>query len=176
MKKKIAVLSTLVLTVCLSMFIYNEIIAKLFRYSTPLEAFEKSSPRNSQIIEILEDKDVAMVVFKKANGASSIHITAKDNHGWTPLSVSYQNKRKLSLSNGFINIKDINEKSVVDVRLVIDINSNIPMISDSLNSTFLVGRYEYDSGKKLVYGFLVSEEGFSDDYRIKIGEQEIPIY
>lgn len=176
MKKKIATVGALVLAVSLSLFIYNEIIAKSFRYSTPLEAFEKSGPRNSEIVDVLEDKDIAMIVFKKANGASSIHITAKDSRGWTPLSVSYKNKRNLSLSNGFINIKDINGKSIVDVRFVIDVNSNIPTISDSLNSTFLVGTYEYDSGRKLVYGFLVSEEKFPEDYRIKLGEQEIEVY
>ena len=176
MKKKIAIVSALVLAVSLSLFIYNEIIAKSFRYSTPLEVFEKSSPRNSEIIDILEDKDIAMIVFKKNNGASSIHITAKDSRGWTPLSVNYKNKRNLPLSDGFINVKDKKKKSIVDVRFVVDVNSNIPTISDSLNSTFLVGTYEYDSGRKLVYGFLVSEEKFPDNYRIKLGDQEVAIY
>lgn len=65
MKKKIAVIGVVALVVSLGLFIYNQIIAKAFRYSTPTEAFSNSSQRDSELTDILEDQDVALLIYKK---------------------------------------------------------------------------------------------------------------
>ena len=72
MKKKIAVIGVVALVVSLGLFIYNQIIAKAFRYSTPTEAFSNSSQRDSELTDILEDQDVALLIYKK-KGLTSVN-------------------------------------------------------------------------------------------------------
>ena len=176
MKKKIATVGALVLAVSLSLFIYNEIIAKSFRYSTPLEAFEKSGPRNAEVVDILEDQEVALLIYKRKDGAYSDQVIAKDSRGWTPLSMNYKNKRQISQNNGFIYLKEVQGKNIVLIVTTVETDENFPVISDSINSEFLYSSYKLDNGRKLLYGFLVSEEKLPEDYRIKLGEQEIEVY
>jgi len=176
MKKKIAVIGVVALVVSLGLFIYNQIIAKAFRYSTPTEAFSNSSQRDSELTDILEDQDVALLIYKKKDGAYSDHVIAKDSRGWVPMSINYKNRRQISQDNGFIYLKEVQKKNVVQIVTIVEANENLPAISDSMKSTFLSSSYELDSGRKLLYGFLVSEEKFPDDYKIKLGDQEIPIY
>lgn len=92
------------------------------------------------------------------------------------MSINYKNRRQISQDNGFIYLKEVQKKNVVQIVTIVEANENLPAISDSMKSTFLSSSYELDSGRKLLYGFLVSEEKFPDDYKIKLGDQEIPIY
>ena len=176
MKKKIAVIGVVILVISLGNFIYNQIITKAFRYSTPTEAFSNSSQRDAKLMDILEDQEVALLIYKRKDGTYSDHIIAKDSRGWTPLSINYTNRRRISQDNSFIYLKEVNEKAAVQIVTIVESNEDLPVISDSVQSTFLSSSYELDSGRKLLYGFLVLEEKFPDNYKVKLGNQEIAIY
>lgn len=173
MKKKLVfIIVALLLAINLGAVVYHEGIAKSFRYATPAEAFEKSSPRNSEMVDIVEDKDVALVVYKRKDGAYSESVTAKDSRGWTPLSVNYKNKRQITQDDGFFYLKEVQGKNVVLIVTALEAGENLPNISDNVNSAFHVNAYECDSGRKILYGFLVSEEQLPDDYKIIMGNDE----
>ena len=174
MKNKIVVISAVVLVVSLGYFFYNQVVAKAFRYATPMESFSKSGQRGSELVDILEEKDVALIIYKKKNGAYSSHIVAKDSRGWTPLSVNYRNRQEIMQKDVIINVKEVQKKIVVQIVDIAGADEDIPIISDSVKSTFLSRSYEFDGGVKLFYAFLVLEE-LPDDYRIKLGDQEIAV-
>lgn len=176
MKKKIAVTCIVFLAISFSFFFYKQIISKTFRYQTPAEVFSNSNQSNSELIDILEEKDVALLIYKNKNGTYSDHITAKDSDGWTPLSINYKSSREIFEDNGFIYLKEVDGKYVVQVVLLINPNETLPEISDSINSDFLLSSFEFDDKRKLLYGFLVSEDKFPDNYKIMIGSKEISIY
>ena len=173
MKKKIAIVSTLVLAVSLSLFIYNEIIAKSFRYQTPEESFEKSS--SHKLVEILEENDIALVIYKNEKGVYSDHVIVKDNRGWSPLTVNYRNKKVVSRKEGFFYVKEIENKYVVEIVTIRESAEDIPSIGDNLYSEFVIRSYETNTGRRLVYGFLVTSDKISEGYSILLDGQEIPI-
>lgn len=173
MKKKISLIVALILLISLGYFMYKGVIVNSFRYSTPEEAFQKSSPQGSELVDILEDKDIALLIYKKSNGVFSDTIIRKDQRGWPPISVVYHPQSDILSSCGFVYSWNIKNKYVVEVVSSIKKNSQPPIITDSLKSEFLLGVYESSNDEKLVYGFLVSEEKFPDDYKVIIGEEEI---
>lgn len=176
MKKRIAIIGVVVLVVGFGFFIYNQIIGKTFRYSTPTEAFVNSNLRNAELMDILEDKDVALLIYKRKDGAFSDQVIAKDTLGWTPLSMNYKNRGKKSLDNGFIYYKEVQGKYVVQIVAKVEAGEGFPAVSDNLDSEFLSSSYELGSEKKLFYGFFVSDEKIPDNYKIFLGDQEIVIF
>lgn len=175
MKKKLAIIGSLVLIISLSIFIYNEIIAKSFRYQTPEESFEKSSSHKSELVEILEENDIALVIYKNEKGVYSDHVIVKDNRGWSPLTVNYKNKKVVSRKEGFFYVKEIENKYVVEIVTIRESAEDIPSIGDNLYSEFVIRSYETNTGRRLVYGFLVTSDKISEGYSILLDGQEIPI-
>ena len=92
------------------------------------------------------------------------------------MSINYKSSREIFEDNGFIYLKEVDGKYVVQVVLLINPNETLPEISDSINSDFLLSSFEFDDKRKLLYGFLVSEDKFPDNYKIMIGSKEISIY
>lgn len=172
MKKRIAIIASLVLIVSLCYFGYN-ITIKSIRYATPIQSFEKSCPANSVLVDTLEDNGIAMLIYKKRNGASATHIISQNQNGWTSVLTDYKNIKQVMQDDGFINYKIVEGKYVIDIQLVVDDDKEI---CDSLNSSILTGLYNLDSGRKLFCALLVTHEKLPDDYRIFFDNQEISIY
>ncbi|MBE6904627.1 MAG: hypothetical protein E7480_08505 [Ruminococcaceae bacterium] len=173
MKKIVIIIFILAFVVSVSFFIYNEIVADAFRYSTPEEAFEKSKPYNARLVDVFEDFNVAMLVYKRSDGAFSDHIIFKEERGWTSLKVTFARKQFHALTDGFVDAKTIQGKTIVTFRFLLAKEEQIPTISDSLNTSFNSGSYEANSGRILVCGFGVLQQDFTDDYTLYIGEQKI---
>lgn len=174
MKKKIVFITAVViLAVSFGLFAYKTFVAGLFRYTTPTEAFFHSCPRGSELIDIIEDQDVALVIYKNKEGSYSDRILAKDARGWTPLSVNYKKWKQVQQDNGFVYLKEVQGKNVVQIVLVIKAGEEAPVISDSQGSAFFSGTYPLEDGGKILYGFLVLGEKVPDDYRVKLGDQEV---
>ena len=173
MKKRIllSIAVIVVLFVSLGFFVYNEIIRNVFRYTTPEDSFTNSCPRGASLIDILECHNIAMIVYETKDGVASCSIISKEKRGWTPLSLSYIDQKNILVENGFVNKKEISGKFVIDIELVIE--QDIPSISDNLNSEIETGSSKLASGKKLVYGLLVSEVDFPDNYELIIGDQKV---
>ena len=176
MKKKIAIVSIIVLIIGSAFLIYNQVIEKSFRYQTAKESFEKSGPRNSELVEILEEKSIALVIYKRNDGVYSDHIIAQDDRGWSPLTVNFRDKKMVSNKEGFFYVKEIQNKYVVEIVTVIESTEDIPVIVDNLNSEFVIRYYEMDTGRKLVYGFLVTDEELSKGYSIILDGQKVSIF
>ena len=173
MKRIVIIISILVFIVSAIYFIYNEIIVDTFRYPSPEEAFEKSKPYNASLVDVFEDSDVAMLVYKRQDGAFSDHIIFKEARGWTSLEVTLARKQFHALTDGFVDTKTIQDKTIVTFRFLLAHENKIPTISDSLNTSFKIGSYESNSGRILVCGFGVLQQDVTDDYTVYIGEQEI---
>ncbi len=172
MKKKFAIIGIVILTISFGIFVYNKVIVNSFRYPTIKDAFYSSCPPDSTLIGTMEDKDVALLIYENDDGTYSDDISAKDTRGWSPISIKYKIINQTTLDNGFIYLKEVNEKYIVQVVITAK-NDDISSISDNLDSTFMSKTYELDNDKNIVYGFLVTEENFANDYTIMVGEQEI---
>lgn len=172
----ISSIAVLILVISAGYYVYTEIVAKSFRYDSPTESFEKTGPKKAELLDIFEDKDVALVTFRKKDGVLSYQVVAKDNRGWTPMTVVYWDKRHIVKSKNIFNINEVQGKYVV-IAMIGDINGKpVPFITDSLESIFFIGTYDTNGGGKLSYAFLVSEEAFPEDYTIIVGDEEIAMY
>lgn len=174
-KKNIILICIIFFIATLGFFIYDQYISKSLRYSSPSESFEHSSPRGTKLVEILECDNTALLIYEQ-NGTFSAKVIAEDNRGWTPMSLEYRNKRKVTLDSGFIYVKEVENKIAVQVITIVEGNKGIPAISDNINSSFLLRSYNLDSGRCLVYGFLVSNDVLPKDYKIMIDNLEISVY
>lgn len=174
-KKKILVVCTVALAISLIAFVYQQIIVKAFRYSTPEEAFSHSRQRDCELMDILKDRDVALQIYKQKDGTYSDSIITKDSRGWTPLSSDHKNKRQTLQDNGFVYQKEVQGKTVIQVVIIVKADEDLPTISDNIRSVFLSGSYELADGEKLLYGFSVSQKELPDNYRIKLGNRETVI-
>lgn len=173
MKKKIIVVAICVLVLGLGIYTYKEIIVKSFRYSTAIEAYEKSCPSGAELLDIVESHDIAMIIYRRKDGVLSDHIIAKDDRGWSTLYVTLNNAKNRMTDNGFFYIKEIQGKSVVHFLTSTEQNSPIPSVSDSLNSIFTLKSFDANGGGKVVYGFLVIEGALPDGYSILLDDTEI---
>lgn len=178
MKRVIGVISVILLIISFSSFIYNSFISPMFRYQTPAESFEKSCPRNSKLIDIIEDENLALLIYLEKDGAFCEEIIIKDNRGWTPMSTNmkFNNIKEIYLNDQFIFLKQIDDRYVVEISILADINENIGVISDSIGSTFITKTYELNSNRKIIYGLLVLDESFPDEYKIFLGDEEIEVF
>ena len=178
MKKQILIISicACILAIVLGTTIYNEVIAKSFRYSTPEESFEKSSPHNTELVDIIESDNIALVLYKNKEGTFFERFIAKDERGWTPLSVSYPDKKEKMEDDVFYEIKVIQNKNIIRVETIIEKDHDIPIITDSLDSKFINRSYELVSGRILVVGLLVIENQFPDHYNVIVKDKVITIY
>ena len=82
----------------------------------------------------------------------------------------------VSNKEGFFYVKEIQNKYVVEIVTVIESTEDIPVIVDNLNSEFVIRYYEMDTGRKLVYGFLVTDEELSKGYSIILDGQKVSIF
>lgn len=176
MKKKIALIATMVLVVGFGIFSYEKFVGEVFRYSTPKEAFSDSSQRDSELVDIVEDQGVALLIYKNKEGSYSDHILAKDSRGWTSLFINYKNRKQILQDNGFVYLKEVQGKNVVQIVLVVKADEELPTISDSQKSSFFTSSYPLEDGGKIFYGFLVLGEKIPDDYKIKLGDRQVTVY
>lgn len=172
--KKRFLTGIIILFIVLTPLLYNNIFNEFVRFSTPKEAFLKSEQRNTELVNILEDNDIALLIYKE-NGTYSNSIIEKDSRGWTSLSIHYNNKKEIMYDKGFIYIKEIQGKFVIQTVTTIEKNEGVPTITDTENSEFLLELCELSNGRKILYGFSVFNENFQDGYMIKIGEETISI-
>lgn len=179
MKKNIKVIistiAVIILIISAGYYVYTEIIAKSFRYESPTESFEKTGPKEAELLDILEDKDVALVTYRRKDGVLSYKLIAKDNRGWAPMTVNYRNMHHRMNKIGFSDIKKVEDKYVVIISAS-SLSDGILPITDSLGSAFYIKTYDANGGGKVTYGFLVSEEEFPKDYKVIIGDEEIAMY
>lgn len=177
MKKQTIVMIIALVIICLAPTIRNKIMNSVIRYETPEESLKKSGPRGADLVDVFEDKGIALVIWKEKDGVFSDEIIAKDNRGWTTLTVTYKDYKKTRFDNGFVCIKEIKGKYVVEVMIIVREDEGVPnSIVDNLESKFILNSYTIQSGGKIVYGLLVSEEKFPDDYKVIIDGLEVPLY
>lgn len=177
MKKKTVIMIIVAVIIFLVPTVYNKVINSVIRYETPEESFEKSSPRGNELIEVLEDKGIALLIYKENDYELWNKIIAKDSRGWSPLTLEYKSKKSKITEKGFVDLREINGKYVVDVMTSTEDKENITgIISDSLNSEFMIYSYEFGENKITISGLLVSEEKFPDDYKVIIDGLEVPLY
>ena len=175
MKKKVILISIsiFIFIVSASYLIYNEIVVDALRYSSPEEAFEKSKPYDASLVDVFEDSDVAMIVYKRSDGAFSDHIIFKEDRGWSSLKVTPTRKQFHALTDGFIDTKTIQGKTIITFRFLLAQDNQKPAVSDSFNTPFVVSSYKSNSGRIFVCGFGVLQQDFANDYTIYIGEEKV---
>lgn len=146
------------------------------RYETPEESFEKSAPRGTELVEILEDNGIALVIYKKNNGEFTTEIISQNQKGWSPIHMEYNYKKSKITDKGVVYLSIIDEKYVVHVSTLVKKEDNFEnIIYDSLDSKFILCSYEFGDMVS-VEGLLVIEGAFPDDYKVTIDGLEISLY
>ena len=65
MRIKITISSLLILAIGLGTFLFTKIIPSTYRYSSPKETFNNSGRHGYKLVDVLEEKDVALLIYKK---------------------------------------------------------------------------------------------------------------
>lgn len=156
----------------IGILIYKQ-IAKTIRYDTPEESFEKSAPYGSELVNILEVDDFALVVYKNRKDAYSDKIISNDGNGWDSFLKSHKQIKSIMDEVGFIDVIKINNKYIVVLSLAS--NDSDSKISDSINSEFMFDSYDISGGRNLLYAISVIGEEFPEDYTISINNREISV-
>ena len=158
----------------MGVLIYKQ-IAKTIRYDTPVESFEKSSPFGSELIDILEVDNFALVVYKKRNNASTFQVIAENDSKWDSMVVEYKNIKLLKAKNSIVDITYIDGKYIIILTVISEENESV-QVRDSLNTEFNMISYDSAEDKYLSFFLGVVAEDSIQDYKIWINNEELTVF
>ena len=158
----------------IGVLIYKQ-IAKTIRYDTPAESFEKSAPFGSELIDILEVDDFALVVYKKRNNASTFQVIAENDSKWDSMTVEYKNIKQLKAQNSIADIKYIDGKYIIILTVLCEENESV-QVRDSLNTEFNMISYDSAGDKYLSFFLGVVAEDSIQDYKIWVNNEELTVF
>ena len=169
-KKKAYIVSVVIVIIAsVSIAIICNVVANNRRYSSSLEAFEKGAPKGSELVEILEDKDVAMIKYKESAHKYATRFIYKDDKGWTQMDYNGIKEKSYQLPGGVhVIIGKTENKSIVEVFPAEGAFSEPLTISDNKNSNFVIS-----DNSAFTCGFTVFDGDLPDDYKLYVGNQEI---
>lgn len=156
----------------IGVLIYKQ-IAKTIRYDTPAESFEKSAPFGSELADILEVDNFALVSYKTRKNAYSYKIISNDGNGWDSFLKSYEEVKHIMDDAGFIDVIKIDNKYIIMLRLV---GEDSYVVGDSIESEFMSVSYDISDiagDRSLLYAFSVIGEELPENYTISIDDREI---
>ena len=154
-------------------FVYGN-LRKSFKYSTPLESFEKSVSVESELIDIIEMNDIAIVVYKEKGGISTYQVIAQNDGGWDSILHNQKNVKHLMTEYGVIDIIQLHNQYVIAVTMQV-LDGKEPSISDNQNSEFTLVTGNSSSDSSIYYGFAILTDIIPDNYAIWIDSTEIAV-
>ena len=173
MKKRI-VIAVIVFIVFFTLVDVGGLLYNAFRrYDTPEECF-RWNHWGLEPVEVLQENDIALVVYPENPYFFSAELYQKDWRGWSKASYESKNVKSIDIetANGFILVDEQNEKTIIWVMLDIENTSSI-VLSDNLNSTFLSTVQYGKDGSTWFHALLVLEEPLPEDYKVWIGDEEL---
>ena len=167
MKRKYCILSIICAFVVIILFLgFNNIFFQIVRYSTIQESLEKSVPHNVELIDILENKDVALLICEK-EGKYLKSIIFKDEKGWTSFKYSLSPNSELYFDDLYVRIFEINNKKVIDINYINDNEESNVNITDNVNFNI-----QTSVNSIFVDGLIVFDDEIPRDYIITISGRE----
>lgn len=166
MKKTAVILVAALLTIGIVSFGWGKVKAT-FRYDTPELSYEKSGPWFTELNGVLTSGDFSMVVYTDKSGAFFTPVLHRDDRGWTPVSHQFDATKRIYPDAGIVYLRPIDDKFVIDYRLIVPISDPSPVVSDTLGTSFLSKEFESGEGK-LICGIAVLDMDVPTDYQFLI--------
>ncbi len=144
----------------------REVRFHLYRYDSPAEALADSEEHDSQLVDVLQREDIALVVYQNDAGTFGTEFVFRDARGWTPMMHRYLFDRTRLFGYGRARQIYVDGRYAVDFIVMSEQALKVSSITDEAGTDYVFGQYATKYGQSILIGFAVTQKEFPDPYTL----------